>query len=520
MCCARWTGLMMAMCGTALLLAGCTPYSVKVQTQGQGTVQLDPEGDNYAANTPVNVSAFPATGWHMDHWAGDLNGNTNPATLIVDADKTVTAVFAINTYTLTYSAGIGGTISGGSVQTVNHGDSGAAVTAQPNPGYRFVQWSDNVLFSLRTDTNVIGNVTVSAVFAQNIYRVDASNGGGGDGLSWTAAFNNIQSAVDAASAAGGGEVWVAGGIYTKAATVIAAVVMAENVHLYGGFGGYETARSQRNVAANATFIDGEGKGRCVEGAGNATLDGFVVTNGSGMDEGGGMHNEGVEALAVANCTFTGNKAYTFMNFAYGAGMFNYNSSLTVRNCVFTANAIDGGGGSTGRGGGMCNNLSSPSVSNCIFINNLAYGNNTGSWISRGGGMYNLNGSSPTLTNCTFALNSAAGDAGLGGAVFNEGGIASLKNCILWGNLAGAYPEMYSNVNAAPTVTFSCVEGGHPGTGNINANPLFVDAANGYVQLKNGSPCIDTGDSSGIRGTDIAGVSRPQGAGVDMGAYER
>ena len=62
----------------------------------------------------------------------------------VTANITVTASFAINTYTLTYTAGANGSITGVSPQTVNHGASGTAVTAVPATGYHFVQWSDAV----------------------------------------------------------------------------------------------------------------------------------------------------------------------------------------------------------------------------------------------------------------------------------------------------------------------------------------------------------------------------------------
>ena len=66
----------------------------------------------------------------------------------------VTATFAINTYTLTYTAGANGTITGTSPQTVNHGADGTPVTAVPDAGYRFVGWSDGVTTATRTDTNV------------------------------------------------------------------------------------------------------------------------------------------------------------------------------------------------------------------------------------------------------------------------------------------------------------------------------------------------------------------------------
>ena len=78
---------------------------------------------------------------------------------------TVTANFAINTYTLTYTAGAHGTITGTSPQTVNYGADGTAVTAVPDTGYHFVRWSDGVLTASRTDTHVTHGVTVTAHFA-------------------------------------------------------------------------------------------------------------------------------------------------------------------------------------------------------------------------------------------------------------------------------------------------------------------------------------------------------------------
>ena len=69
--------------------------------------------------------------------------------------------------------------------------------------------------------------------------------------------------------------------------------------------------------------------------------------------------------------------------------------------------------------------------------------------------------------------------------------------------------------------YSSVQGGLSGTGNIDSNPIFVDAANGDYRLSNYSPAIGSGTSSGAPATDINGVSRPSpsGSGPDIGAYE-
>ena len=68
----------------------------------------------------------------------------------------------IKTYTLTYVAGAGCSISGATSQTVNYGASGTPVTAVPNTGYSFTGWTDNVSTATRTETNVTANKSVAA----------------------------------------------------------------------------------------------------------------------------------------------------------------------------------------------------------------------------------------------------------------------------------------------------------------------------------------------------------------------
>ncbi len=80
------------------------------------------------------------------------------ATSVVTANVTVYAQWTINSYTLTYTAGSGGTITGTSPQTVNAGSNGTEVTAVANSGYHFTSWSDSVMTANRTDINVTGNI--------------------------------------------------------------------------------------------------------------------------------------------------------------------------------------------------------------------------------------------------------------------------------------------------------------------------------------------------------------------------
>lgn len=70
-------------------------------------------------------------------------------------------------YTLTYTAGSGGTISGEAVQVVNPGGAGTSVTAVANAGYHFVRWSDGVIHATRQDSNINNDFYCQATFASN-----------------------------------------------------------------------------------------------------------------------------------------------------------------------------------------------------------------------------------------------------------------------------------------------------------------------------------------------------------------
>ena len=77
------------------------------------------------------MTAVPGAGYHFVDWSDGVLTAARTDTNVT-ADINVTATFAINTYTLTYTAGANGTITGTSPQTVNHGGNGTEVTAVPN----------------------------------------------------------------------------------------------------------------------------------------------------------------------------------------------------------------------------------------------------------------------------------------------------------------------------------------------------------------------------------------------------
>ncbi|MHC4241819.1 MAG: choice-of-anchor Q domain-containing protein, partial [Planctomycetota bacterium] len=224
--------------------------------------------------------------------------------------------------------------------------------------------------------------------------------------------------------------------------------------------------------------------------------------------GGGIYNDESDPI-LANCTFIVNQAH------YGGGMYNEKSGPILTNCTFTGNL------GHNYGGGMYNTLESyPTLHNCIFNGNLAY--------DYGGGFSN-NDSSPTLTNCTFTGNSApTGNAiACNSREQRHGATISLTNCILWdrGN------EIWNNDRSTFIISYSNVQGGWRGEGNIDAEPMFVDpqgpdnipgTEDDDLRLAPTSPCIDSGDPNYLLGpkeTDLEGNQRIIGGHIDMGAYE-
>ena len=136
-----------------------------------------PQTVNHGSNGS-QVTAVPSTGYHFVKWSDNIL-TPSRTDLNIIGNKSVTATFAINKYTLTYTSGANGSITGTTPQTVNHGSNGSQVTAVPNVGYSFVEWSDNVLTVSRTDLNITADKSVSAVFAVNEYNITytASSGG-------------------------------------------------------------------------------------------------------------------------------------------------------------------------------------------------------------------------------------------------------------------------------------------------------------------------------------------------------
>ena len=295
----------------------------------------------------------------------------------------------------------------------------------------------------------------------------------------------IQAGIDAAS--DGDMVLVASGTYVETNDFLGKAIIV-----------------QSETGADVTVIDGNQAGSVVTfDSGEtewATLDGFTIRNGTGtyfeLDPGSWNYvGGGIFCLnsspTITNCTISGNRA----SYACG-GISCDSSSPTITNCTISGNTADYSGGIGCRD-------SFPIITNCTISDNNA---DIGA-----GGIY-CGQSNPTITHCTMSGNSAGT---FGGAIACENSDPMITNCILWGDSALYGPEIYVT-SGSPAVTYSDVQGGWSGKGNIDADPLFVGGGDFHLTVN--SPCIDSGTDAGVY-TDMDGEVRPLGAGIDMGADE-
>lgn len=219
----------------------------------------------------------------------------------------------------------------------------------------------------------------------------------------------------------------------------------------------------------------------------------------------------------------------------GGGIYNEGGSPNLTNVVFINNITGIYDSYEGFGGGMYSDTytAAPVLVNVIFIGNSA---------KAGGGMNN-GGSNLTMVNVTFSGNSAD----YGGGIYNSDVFPYplLTNVILWGNEATIGSQIYNEgTSSSLIISYSDIQGsggsgagwntslGIDGGGNLDIDPLFVNAAIGNLHLNPTSPVIDAGDNDAVStATDLDGFPRfvdiltvlDTGNGtppiIDMGAYE-
>jgi len=309
-----------------------------------------------------------------------------------------------------------------------------------------------------------------------------------------------------------------------------------------------------------TILDGNDSGTVLKlygnmGSGDVQVEGFTIKNGNATTEynayGGGVYASDSHVI-LQNNIITGNVA------DYGGGVAS-DSPVLLQNNIITDNwAIDNGGGvfaysasSSGTGGivNLFNNTitlnyagqygggvyallqadSGGTAGDVILVNNIIANNVTdyggGGVVVRSDLVTGTPGSI-NLTNNTITGNIASSGSGGGAHLTVPVGSLNFYNNICWGNTASGAEDIY--LTGAGTVygynnDYHDLSGSWNGgsNGNIDADPLLVDLANGNYHLQPTSPCINAGNNSApeLLPYDFEDDPRIIGSAPDIGADE-
>jgi len=276
-------------------------------------------------------------------------------------------------------------------------------------------------------------------------------------------------------------------------------------------GGSSPTISDSTISNNSARSYEGGGIKCVDSSPTITRC-IINDNQAGpVESGGGILVRNSWAI-ISDCTISNNMA------GHGGGIQVNGGSPTITNCVLSGNEAEG------KGGGINVNNGSPTFTNCIISGNKANSS------LRGGGGIHIRNASATFTNCTISNNTAKEGGGIYCEKQLSQSVPTITNCIFWEDTPN---EIHNSCGDNFEVTYSDIQGGYIGEGNIEADPLFVDPANGDFHLSVNSPCIDAGASIIATGEtpdghayaeaapsdDIDGDSRPRDNGYDIGADE-
>jgi hypothetical protein len=421
----------------------------------------------------------------------------NGGTFYLDHATLIVCGIVQVTYTLTIEVNGNGTITPPVGTHTYQEDEVVEISANPANGWHFDRWVGDVDNPNSTLTTVTmdRNQAVTAYFAKDVPAT----------LRVPQDYQTIQAAIDAA--AGGDIVLVADDTY----------VGSGNKNL--DFGGKSiTVRSENGPSNCIIDCENDGRGFYFHSgeSGNAVLSGFTITNGYYWSFGGGIYCYR-SSPTITDCILRANTADS-----QGGGICCHSASPTITDCTISDNSggtLGGGircslgsptienctiaGNWAKAGGGFHCNVASPSITKCIFQDNLA---------DNGGAFYFFDYCHPTVSNCVVTRNTANNDGG--GVYCDYDSAPTISNCILWVNSPN---EITAEIGSNPVVLYSDIQGGFIGTGNIDADPLFVGGSDYHLAAE--SPCINKGTSEGAPDHDIDGDPRPLGAGYDIGADE-
>jgi hypothetical protein len=458
----------------------------------------------------ANVTLNSMARWYLGSWS---SANRNLAFRLLEAPRICPISVEV---TNTANAGAGSLrqalvdVCAGGTITFNASLSGAEIALDPGEQLTL---ANNVTID---GSALLTRVKVTAVFAGRVFWVNPGV---------TAMLNGLR--ISNGYTAGNGA-----GIYNQGSLAVYNSLFFNNDVLGDGGAIYNTGSL---LLVNST-LDQNNAGGC--GAAIYNTGNVEVTNSSINENiaffGGGIYNNG-GTLTVNNTSINGNNAGIT-----GGGLYNVSSvTVTVRNSTLAGNFASAGAGIHNESGSM-------TVTGSTLSQNYTNDPN-----GNGGGILNGPGAVMTVANTTLAGNIADY---LGGGIYNRGTL-TLKNSTLSGNSAsasngGGLANYAGTLHMANTIIANSTSGGDcisvsgatiPAnlnnlvedgscTASLSGDPMLAALAdNGgptwTMALLEGSPAIDAGDdatcaAAPVSGKDQRGVTRPQGAHCDIGAYEK
>ena len=296
-------------------------------------------------------------------------------------------------------------------------------------------------------------------------------------------YPTIQEGIDAAAT--GDTVFIAMGTYSPETGENFPIIMISNINLIG-------------EDEETTILDAQQTGTVVtmENCENNTISDLTIKGGAGIN-GGGMYLR--ESNPLLNHVTIRNNTSTF----YGGGMHLRESNPTLTYVTISHNTAISGGG-------MSLEESNPILTYVLISYNIIPND--------GGGMF-LSRSNPTLIHVTISHNTANEGQGM---VLNSSA-PTVTNSIVWHNIHCHNDWCHESIYLVgdenePTITYSNIEDGWEGVGNIDSDPLFINPENDNYTLLEDSPCIDIGTAD-LNGNGIDDITNYSGSAPDMGAFE-
>lgn len=348
--------------------------------------------------------------------------------------------------------------------------------------------------------------SLASLYAQSTFFVKHDAAGLNNGSSWTNAYTNLQTAINAAVE--DDQIWVAAGTYlptsdnpgsTDNTSRDRSFFINKQIKIYGGFLGTESNLNARDWENNETILSGDLGVNGVD-TDNALhvvffdarntpfnfllgtlLDGFTIEGGNAnktsfmSNRGGGIFNYGelnrICVPFIHNCKFLNNKAGSG-GAIYNAG-YSGNCSPDIKNCIFDNNMATVNGGAIFSD--ATEGQSNPSIGECNFINNSS-GTSGGAIFNDAafGGIFR-----GSILSCHFTNNSAS----TGGAIYNGSTLGSgtieprIYNSWFTANTASTHGGAISFLNNPngdmPTVITNCIFDNN-GTDHISYDDGEVD----------------------------------------------